>query len=140
MDLIVFATCVFSPQAGGHFCAQAFASMAGELTSSVAGTSGGSSDDDGEVEIEIMRLSGDVIYSIEGVSADATIGNFKARLKQAGIDFAPWHCIVVGPASFEMADDYCRFMLTKAVKQAMVHREDGRERKKLSVMVVYADL
>ena len=109
-------------------------------TSSVAGTSGGSSDDDGEVEIEIMQLSGDVIHSIEGVSADATIGNFKARLKQAKIDFAPWHCIVVGPASFEMADDYCRFMLTKAVKQAMEHREDGRKRKKMSVMVVYADL
>ena len=107
-------------------------------TSSVASPSGGSGDDDGVVEIEIMQLSGDVIHSIEGVSADATIGNFKARLKQAGIDFAPWHCIVVGPASFEMADDYCRFMLTEAVKQAMVHREDGRN--KLLVMVVYADL
>ena len=108
-------------------------------TSSVAGTSGGSNDDDGVVEMEIMQLSGDVIHSIEGIYADAAIGS-KARLRQAEIDFALWHCIVVGPASFEMADDYCRFMLTKAVKQAMVHREDGRKRKKLSVMVVYADL
>ena len=35
-----------------------------------------------------------------------------------------------------MEDDYCKFMLTKAVKQAMVHPEKGG-RKKLQLMVVY---
>ena len=96
--------------------------------------SGGSGDDDGLVDIEILQLSGDVIHTIENLYADATIGGFKARLRQAKIDFALWRCIVVAPESFEMADDYCKFMLTKAVKQATVHPEEGRN--KLQVMVV----
>ena len=107
-------------------------------TSSVASPSGGSGDDDGVVEIEIMQLSGDVIHTIENIYADATIGGFKARLRQAKIDFALWRCIVVASESFKIADEYCRLTLTKAVTQAMVHREDGRN--KLLVMVVYADL
>ena len=107
-------------------------------TSMIANASGGDVDDDGQVDIEIMQLSGDVLHTIENFYGDASLGGFKARLKQADIDFSLWHSIVVGPESFDMADDYCKFMLTKAVKQAMVHPEDGR--KKLQVMVVYADL
>ena len=91
-------------------------------TSMFGNTSGGCGyEDDGSVDIEILQLSGDVIHTIENICADATIGGFKARLRQAEIDFALRRCFAVGPESFKMADDYCRFMLTKAVKQAIVH-------------------
>ena len=105
-------------------------------TSMIANALGSDSDDDGQVDIEIMQLSGDVLHTIENFHGDASLGSFKARLKQAKIDFSLWRFIVVGPESFDMANDYCKFMLTKAVKQAMVHPGKG-ERKKLQLMVVY---
>ena len=64
-----------------------------------------------------MQPSGDVLHIIENFHGDASLGSFKARLKQADIDFSFWHSIVVGPESFDLANDYCKFMLTEAVKQ-----------------------
>ena len=93
-----------------------------------------SDSDNRQVDIEIKQLSGDVIHTIENIVADASIGHLKARLWQANIDFALWRFIVVGPESFDMADDYCKFMLTKAVRQAMVHTEEGKT--KVEAMVV----
>ena len=96
-----------------------------------------SDSDDRQVDIEIKQLSGDVIHTIEHIVADASIGNLKARLRQANIDFALWRFIVVGPESFDMADDYCKFLLTKAVRQAMVDTEEGKA--KIEAMVVIGE-
>ena len=93
-----------------------------------------SGSDDRQVDIEIKQLSGDVIHTIENIVADASIGNLRACLRQANIDFALWRFIVVGPESFDMADDYRKFMLTKAVRQAMVHTEEGKT--KVETMIV----
>ena len=93
--------------------------------------------DDRHVDIEIKQLSGDVIHTIENIVADASIGNLRACLRQANIDFALWRFIVVGPESFDMADDYCKFMLTKAARQAMVDTEEGKA--KIEAMVVIGE-
>ena len=69
-----------------------------------------SDSDDRQVDIEIKQLSGDVIHTIENVVADASIGNLRACLRQANIDVVLWRFIVVGPESFDMADDYCKLL------------------------------
>ena len=96
-----------------------------------------SGSDDRQVDIEIKQLSGDVIHTIENIAADASMGHLKARLWQANIDIALWRFIVVGPESFDMADDYRKFMLTKAVRQAMVDTEEGKA--KIEAMVVIGE-
>ena len=62
-------------------------------------------------------LNGEPVFAIEKFAEDASIGNLKMRLREQGIDYSRWHSIIAGTERFKLADDYTKFMLTKAVKE-----------------------
>ena len=78
-------------------------------------------------------MNGERIHTMEKVVADASIGQFKNNLSESATDYTSWHSIVVGEACFDMTDDYCRFMNTKAVKDHLVQN-------KLCVRLVKQDI
>ena len=81
--------------------------------------------DDGFVRIYVYQLSGDLLSTVR-LLPDSSIGKFKAELKLAEVDTTPLHSVVVGAESYHMEDDYCKLMLTKAVRDAVVRNEGRR--------------
>ena len=80
-------------------------------------------DEVGFVTIEIYLKNGEHIHTMEKVVADASIGQLKNNLAKSATDYTSWHSIAVGEEWFDMTDDYCRFMNTKAVKDHLVQNK-----------------
>ena len=72
--------------------------------------------DDGKVNLELYSLGGKLVDTIRVVS-DASVGNFKAQLRAAGITSICY--FVIQTETFNMNDDYTKFMLTQVAREAM---------------------
>ena len=80
-------------------------------------------DDDGWVNLELYKLDGELVHTIRVVS-DASVGNSKAKLKAAG--FTSIRYFAIKTETFNMNDDYKKFMLTKVAREAMLR--EGHKR------------